>query len=106
MKDGGGKGGIRSGSAGFRKDFEKIFGLTCAAGSDHRNLRGLADGAGQGAIEAGLHAVGVHGSEQDFTGSELLAAAGPFDRVDAFVVAASARVDVPAMRAASAGVDG
>jgi len=53
-----------------------------------------------------LDAVGVHGGEQNFAGSELLATPGPFDRVDAFVVAASAGIDVPGVGAAATGVDG
>ena len=51
----------------------------------------------QRAIEAGLHAVGIHGSEQDFARAELLAALRPFHRVDAFVVAAAAGENIPAM---------
>ena len=38
------------------------------------------DGAGQRAIEAGLHAVGVHGSQQDFARAELLRRARPTRR--------------------------
>ena len=42
------------------------------------------------AIEAGLHAIGVHGSEQDLARAQLLATRGPFHRVDPFVVPSAA----------------
>ena len=69
-------------------------------------MRGARDGAGERAIEAVLHAVGIHGGEQDFARAERLAARGPLDGVDAFVVAAAARVDVPAAGRVAARVDG
>ena len=69
-------------------------------------MRGAGDGAGQRAVETGLNAVGVHRSEQDFAGAERFAARRPFDGVDAFIVAAAAREDVPFARRVTAGVDG
>ena len=70
------------------------------------NVGGARDGLGERAIEAVLHAVGVHGGEQDFAGAERFAARGPGDGVDAFVVAAAAGVDVPFAGRMAAGVDG
>ena len=61
---------------------------------------------GQSAIEAVLHAIGIHGGEQDLAGAECLAARGPLHRVDAFIVAAAAGVDVPGAGRAAARVDG
>ena len=55
----------------------------------------LRDRLGQRAIEAVLHAIGVHGGEQDFARAQLFAARRPCHCVDPFVVAAAARVDVP-----------
>src|SRR6185312_3869737 len=89
----------RSGERGvgftIRQDFGKVFGLSRSARGDHRNPCRSRDGAGKCAVEAGLDAVGVHRSEQDFTGSEGFAACCPFDRIDAFVVASAAGIDVP-----------
>ncbi len=52
----------------------------------------------QRAIEAGLHAVGVHRREQDLARAQRFALPRPFDGVDPFVVAAAAREDIPASR--------
>ena len=57
------------------------------------------------AIEAVLHAVAVHRSEQNLARAEFFAACGPRDGVHAFVVTAAARVDVPAAGRMPAGVD-
>ena len=75
--------------------FEKIFGLACAAGCDHRNVRGVADRESERAVEAGLHAIGIHGSEQDLACAQFLAASRPLDGIDPFIVAAAAGVNVP-----------
>ena len=62
VKNGGGESGV-GGRAHFCENLEKVFRLTRAAGGDHGNLRSLADGTREGAIETGLHAVGVHGGK-------------------------------------------
>ena len=84
----------------------KILRLARAAGGDHRNVRGARDGARQSAVEAGLHAVGIHGGQQNLARAECFAARGPLDRVDAFIVAAAARVDVPVAGAVAPRIDG
>ncbi len=82
-----------------------MLGLTRAAGCDHRDVRGARYGAREGAVEAGLDAVGVHRSEQDLARAQRFTARRPFDGVDAFVVAAAARVDVPLPGALAARID-
>ena len=87
MKDGCSQRGI---GFAFVEHAKEVFGFPCAARSDHRNLARLARlSRVRLAIEAGLHAVRVHGSQQDLTGSELLAALRPLDRIDAFIDAAA-----------------
>ena len=60
---------------------------------------------GERAIEAVLHAIGIHGREQYLACAKLLAASRPFHRVDAFIVASAAGVDVPLAGAVPPGVD-
>ena len=89
----------RSGERGvglaFGEDADEMFGLARAAGRDHRNVGGSRNRSGKSAVETGLHAIGIHGSEQNFARRPVFAARGPLDGVDAFVVASSACVDVP-----------
>ena len=97
--------GQRRIGAAIGQHAHEMLGLAGAAGSDHRNVRGARDGARQSAIEAVLDAIGIHGSEQDLARAQFLAARGPLDGVDAFVVASAARVDVPAAGAVTARVN-
>src|SRR2546425_1042890 len=98
MKDRCGKRGI-----GFAvgEHAHKVLGLARAAGSDHGNVRSAGNGAREVAIEAFLHAVGVHRSEQDLARAQLFAARRPFDSIDALVIAAAAGEHVPLARSAA-----
>ena len=82
----------------FGQHAHEMSGLPAPPRGDHRNMRGTRDGRGQRAIEAFLHAVGIHRSQQDLARAQFFAARRPRDGVDAFVVAAAARVDVPLRR--------
>src|SRR5579862_1181246 len=77
-----------------------------AATCDYRDAGGFGDGGGERAVESGLHAIGVHGGEQDFAGAEGFAARGPFDGVERFFVSAATRENAPVSRGGAAGVDG
>ena len=103
VEDGRGQRGV---GFAFAEDAHEIVGAAGAAGCDHGDVGGAGDGARQVAIEALLDAVGIHRGEQNLAGAELLAARGPLDGVDAFVVAAAAGEDVPCAGRAAAGVDG
>ena len=61
-------------------------------------MGGCADCGGERAIEAGLHTVGIHGGQQDFTGAEFFAALGPFDGVDPRPASSAVRGDLPTGR--------
>src|ERR1039458_6280629 len=85
--------GSREGGVGlaFGQDLDEVLGLAGAAGGDDGNAGGARDGARQGTVEAVLHAIGIHRSQQDLARSERFAARGPRDRVDAFVDAPAPR---------------
>ena len=92
--------------AAVGEDADEVLRLPRPAARDHRNVSGLRDGLGERAIEAVLHAIGVHRREQNFAGAERFAARGPLDGVDPFVVAPAAGVDVPFAGRLAPRVDG
>src|SRR5208337_1266895 len=65
----------------FQEDFGKMFRPSGATRSDNRNMEGLSNGLRQFAIEAGLGAVSIHGSQKDFTGAACLNFPSPFQSV-------------------------
>ena len=83
-------------SSGFPAPPEAITGI----------VRRRATARGQVAIEAGLHAVGIHGSEQNFARAECLAAARPFHRIDPFIVRGRPWCIRSIAGARAAGIDG
>ena len=95
----------RVGSRTAREHLDEIFRLARAPGSNHRNARGIAHRGGERTIEPSLHAIGVHRSQQDFARAQRLAARGPFDGVDAFVMTAAFRKNIPPAASTLAGVD-
>ena len=79
----------------------KCFGLARAAADAITGMCVASrDRLRQRAIEAGLHAVGIHGGQQNFAGAELFAARGPSTASIPSSSRAAARVDVPARRPA------
>src|ERR1019366_9382696 len=76
MKDGGGERGV---SFTFRKNLDEMFWFARTPRCDDRDVCGARHGPREGAIETGLHAIGVHRSEQDFSRAEFFAASRPFD---------------------------
>ena len=74
----------------------KCSGCPAAAAGDDRDVRGARHRRVSCAIEAVLHAIGIHRRQQNFARAERLSTSGPLDRIDPFIVAAAARVNVPA----------
>ena len=102
MKYGSGQRGI---GLAFGKDSGEMVGFAGPPGSDHRDVRGARNGFGQRAVEARLHAISIHRSEQDLARPQFFSARSPLDGVDAFIVAASARVNMPFAGALTPRVD-
>src|SRR5690606_28781764 len=76
-----------------------------ATARDHRYRYRVRHRARQFQIEARLGAVAIHAREQDLARAEFDHAPRPFDRVQAGVLAAAVREDVPHARRDGLGVD-
>jgi hypothetical protein len=85
----------RRGSFSAGQHTQKVVRFAGAPGGDHRHMRRPRNGARQLAVEALLDAVGIHGSQQDFSRAQFFAAGRPRYRIDALIVAPAACVDVP-----------
>src|SRR5690606_32442901 len=92
VEDAGGQHGVRARLDGGREVLDR----PGAAAGDHRHGHRLPDAAQHLQVEAGLGAVGVHGVQQDLPDAEVLAAAGPLDRVDTGALAAAVGGDLEA----------
>src|SRR5579884_4217041 len=103
MEYGRGQGGV---GAAFREYAAEVLRFAGASGGNNRNMRRVRDGRGKRTIETGLHAVRIHGGQQDLARAERLAVAGPLDGIDAFIIATAARVHVPPARTVGARIDG
>src|SRR4051794_38673717 len=86
MKDGCAQSSI---GPAVRQNSHKVFGLSGAAGGDDRHSCCRGHSTRQVAIEAGLDAVRVHRRQEDLAGPKMLTPLRPFDRIDAFIEAAS-----------------
>ena len=96
MKNARGKGGI---GAGLEHARPAMFGTSGSAAGDDRDIHGPADGGDHRQIVAVLGAVGVHRSQHDFAGSQLLNALGPGNRLQSGGNATAVDVDLPDLAA-------
>src|SRR5579872_2224153 len=87
------------------EDSPEVFRFTRAAGGDYWDMRRLGNGARQIAVESLLHAVGIHGSQEDFPGPQSFTSLCPFYGVDRLIVSAAAGVDLPLSRNAALGIN-
>lgn len=100
-------GGEDGAGAAMVEGIDKVIEGAGAAAGDDRDGHGVADGAGEGAIVAGLGAIGVHAGEEDFASTEADGFAGPGDGVEIGGVAAAVGINAPGAAVGFAfGVDG
>jgi len=84
VEDAGGEGGVGFAAAwGVAEYFGEVLGGAGATGGDDGDLDSGGDAGGELEVEAGAHAVGVHGGEEDLAGAALLGLAGPVEEAEA-----------------------
>ena len=84
----------------------EVLELAGAARGDDRHVDGVGDGARQLDVVAILRAVGVHARQEDLAGAERDGLLDPLEAVEARRRAAAVDVDLPAVVARAARIDG
>jgi len=92
VEDTGGEGG--AGTA-FGEDCVHVFGRAAATAGDDGDIHGSGDGTSHREVVTVLGAVGVHGGEDDFTGTEFFDFARPSDGFESGGEASAIDVDFP-----------